>query len=267
MKQRVSDLEYVFAVGKIRALGKFLIKEEVFTEALRGDLAGAVRLFAEAGIYGDELLTVRSSDQADAFFSNELRTLKGLIQRLLLDEKLHTLLDVRTVAQAHETVVDFGRAFLTDYVFHLIDMHNIKTFLRLQAVSAPPDELIRRIGAEGFAGKDFFLKSFVQDRTVFLHGLEHMRKRGAPLDYASVLGEAIAVLEKTGSFIALEAAMAGYLMQALRPARYINFGPEPVLAYYFGRVNEINLMRMIILAKLNDVSSELVQERMAGVYA
>ena len=67
--------------------------------------------------------------------------------------------------------------------------------------------------------------------------------------------------------MALEKAICDFLMRELRTAKYVTFGPEPVVAYYFARVNEINLMRMIILAKLNNFSSEFVKERLNLTYA
>jgi V/A-type H+-transporting ATPase subunit C len=67
--------------------------------------------------------------------------------------------------------------------------------------------------------------------------------------------------------VALEKASHNFLMQALKPAKYLSFGPEPILAYYFAKVNELNLIRMIVLAKLNAVSLDLVKERLNTVYA
>jgi V/A-type H+-transporting ATPase subunit C len=87
------------------------------------------------------------------------------------------------------------------------------------------------------------------------------------IDYASFLREPIQKLESEESFVALEKAMNDFLIEVLRPAKYLVFGPEPLLAYYFAKVKEINLMRMIILSKLNNVSSELVRRRLNSVYA
>jgi V/A-type H+-transporting ATPase subunit C len=87
------------------------------------------------------------------------------------------------------------------------------------------------------------------------------------IDYAYFLKEAIENVEKDRSFLAFEKSASDFLIQILKPAKYLSFGPEPVLAYYFARVNEINLIRLIILAKLNNVSGELVKERLNGVYA
>ncbi|MGE5197873.1 MAG: V-type ATPase subunit [Deltaproteobacteria bacterium] len=53
----------------------------------------------------------------------------------------------------------------------------------------------------------------------------------------------------------------------LKPAKYFTFGPEPLIAYYFAKNNEIGLIRMIILAKLNDVPAAIVKERLNTVYA
>ena len=75
------------------------------------------------------------------------------------------------------------------------------------------------------------------------------------------------MLKKESSFIGLEKAMHDFLIRILRPARYLSFGPEPLLAYYFTKVNEINLMRMIILVKLNNFGVDTAKERLNFAYA
>ncbi|MBM3251698.1 MAG: V-type ATP synthase subunit C, partial [Candidatus Omnitrophica bacterium] len=79
--------------------------------------------------------------------------------------------------------------------------------------------------------------------------------------------DAIKNLIEQKSFLMLEKAINDFLMETLKPVKYISYGPEPLMAYYFAKTNEINLIRMIILAKLNDVSKDLVKERLNAVYA
>jgi len=81
------------------------------------------------------------------------------------------------------------------------------------------------------------------------------------------LGEAIQKMAKENSFLYLEKAINDFLTQILKEAKYINFGSEPILAYYFAKANEINLIRMIILAKLNNLARDLVEQRLNAVYA
>jgi len=265
--QIASPLNYAFAVGKIRALEKFLIKQEVFEEAIASNLSDALRLFVESDLYSDELLHTRDSQHLEMILDQELIKLKNLIRNLLLDKELVCLMESDNLNQMQEICKKFPSLFLQDYLMHLTDMHNIKTYLRLYILKEPPELLKERLIEGGFIKKEVFLELYHQDLSFFLNRMEYVHKRDEVIDYASNLAEGVEKLQKEMSFVFLEKLMNDFLMQVLKSAKYITFGPEPLLAYYFAKRNEINLMRMIILAKLNNVSSDLVKQRLNYVYA
>jgi len=265
--KKTSPLNYTFAVGKIRVLEKFLIKAEVFEEAIDSNIQEALRLFVESDLYGAELLRVSNGQQLEAVLSQEQIKLKKLVGELILDKELLGLLELNNMRCLGEVLKNYPSDFLKDYIRHLIDMHNIKTFLRLYLLKEPQEELQEKLSCEGFIKKEDFLKLYGQELTAFLNRLEYVHKHYYIIDYAYYLGEAIKKLERENSFVALEKEINDFLVQILKPAKYSTFGPEPVLAYYFAKANEINLIRMIILAKLNNVSPDLVKERLNSVYA
>jgi V/A-type H+-transporting ATPase subunit C len=265
--KKTNTWNYAFAIGKIRALEKFLITNEVFEEAIDADLGEALKLFMESDLYGEELLDIRNAQELEQILAKELLKVKKLIQGLLLDKKLAYLLEMDNLAEAKKLVRSYNNEFLSDYIMHAIDMHNIKTFLRLRILKEPQARLKENLTEEGFIKKDFFLSLYDQDILVFLSGLEYVRKRQSMVDYAYFLKEPIQKLEKDNSFVSLEKAIQDYMIQILKPAKYLSSGPEPLLAYYFAKVNEINLMRMIILAKLNQLDTAAVKERLNSVYA
>jgi vacuolar-type H+-ATPase subunit C/Vma6 len=262
-----SILNYAFSIGKIRTLEKFLIKSEVLAEAIELDFQEALRLIVESGLYTDELLHVKDSQQLEAILNQELVKLKKLTSGLILDKELLGLLEPNLLERIADILKIYPSRFLQNYFMHLIDLNNIKTFLRLYILNQPEEKLKDALTLEGFIKKEFFLKFYQQDLSVFLKRLEYVKKDSQILDYTSVLREPIGKLERENSFVSLEKATNDFLIQVLKPAKYISFGPEPVLAYYFAKVNEINLIRMIILAKLNGVPNDLVKERLNRVYA
>lgn len=265
--KKISSLDYAYALGKIRALENFLITKEVFEQAIETDLTEALRLFVESGMYPPELLHIQNSRQLESILTEELLQIKKTVSHLLLDENLKAFIEIKSLQVLREIVIDYSSEFLSDYVFYLIDMHNLKSFLRLYSCKEPEAKLKEALTCEGFIRKEDFLRLYAGDLAHFLNRLEYVHKGNQTLDYSSFLGEAIHRVEKDNSFISLERAINDFLFQALQPAKYINFGPEPLLAHYFAKVNEINLMRMIILAKLNAFSRDLVKERLNFVYA
>jgi len=267
MVKRASRLDYIFAVGRIRALEKSLITQAVFEEAITADLAGALRLLVESDLYSDELLHIKSSSDLEVVLTKELGKLRGLVGELILDQELLALLDAGEVHCVEKVLASCRSRFLEDYLRHLIDMHNLKTFLRLYLLKEPQEKLKAHLSCQGFIPIGELLKLYPQDLTALLNRLEYVFKRCRVIDYTYYLGEAIQKAAKEGSFIYLEKAINDFMIQILKEAKYITFGSEPVLAYYFAKVNEINLMRMIILAKLNNLPRDLVEERLNAVYA
>ncbi len=267
MPGKTSPLDYIFAVAKVRTLEKTLLKAESLSQAIDAPLTEALRLFVESGRYGDELLQVRESRQLEILLGRQQQQLGQLVRSLLLENDLRALVRLSGPAEAAGLARTVRSRFLQDYLLHLVDLHNIKTFLRLYLLKEPQEKLAQALASEGFIPKKELLQLYGQDLAALLHRLEYVRAHQMTVDYAVFLGEAIRQLEKTRSFAGLEKAIQDFLISVLKPAKYTTFGPEPVVAYYFAKLNEINLVRMILLAKLNDVPRTAVRERLNNVYA
>lgn len=258
---------YIFATGKIRSLERFLIKDEIFQEAIESNLEDALRLFMEAGLYNEELLHVQDSQNLEDILSNEQIKLRNLMKELLLDKEFVYLVESDGIDAVQKLSQSGIGGFLKDYLKHLIDMHNIKTFLRLYLLKEKEGKLNNLLVNGGFVAKEALLKLYNHDLSVFLTRLEYIHKDSQIIDYSIFLKDAIKNLQEKKTFLMLEKAISNFLIHILKEAKYISFGLEPLLAYYFAKSNEINLMRMIILAKLNNLSNELVKERLNAVYA
>ncbi len=267
MAKKRSELDYAFSLGKVRAMERFLFRQEVFEEAVDSELGEALRLFAESELYPDELMRVKTGSQLEDILQKELITLKETIGALVLDKELLSFLDVGNLASACLARKCFDSPFLSDYLMSLVDMHNIKTFLRLYVLKEPIELLEEKITYEGFIPKKDFVNLYNKELAAFLNQLEYVHKRTETIDYTYYLGQAIEKVVKERSFVALEKVVQDLFMRILKAAKYFTFGPEAVLAYYLARVNEINLIRMIILAKINNLPKELVTERLNAVYA
>ncbi|HTY45249.1 MAG TPA: V-type ATPase subunit [Patescibacteria group bacterium] len=265
--EKISSLDYIFAVARVRALEKSLLRQESFDRAIEASLPEALRLFVESGRYDDELLQVRQSRQLEMLLARQQQQLEQFVRSLLPERDLAALVQLSDLTASADLLPRLRNLFVQDYLLHLIDLHNIKTFLRLSILQEPPEKLALALTAEGFIPKNELVRLYGQDVAVLLHRLEYVHKRQMIVDYTAFLGEAIRQLEKTRSFAKLEKAIQDFLISLLKPAKYVTFGPEPVVAYYFAKRNEINLIRMIVLAKLNDVSPATVRERLNSVYA
>lgn len=267
MTKKRSELDYAFSLGKVRAMERFLFRQEVFEEAIESPLDETLRLFAESEMYPDELVHVKTGGELEDILKKELNILKESTSALLVDKDLLPLLDMKDLPCACLVAEKFGSRFLSDYFSHLTDMHNIKTFLRLYVLKEPPEVLDEKITCAGFIPKKDFLTLYGKELIAFLNTLECVHKHNETIDYTYHLGQAIEDVVAGRSFVKLEKAIQNFLIHILKPAKYFTFGPEAVIAYYFARLNEISLMRMIILTKINGLSEDPVKRRLNAVYA
>lgn len=68
------------------------------------------------------------------------------------------------------------------------------------------------------------------------------------------------------SHIKFEKDCDDYLTEHLKKAAFVSFGPEPVVAYYFARLLEIRVVRMILVELQVGVLKDVMKERMRALY-
>ena len=56
------------------------------------------------------------------------------------------------------------------------------------------------------------------------------------------------------------------MTNAMKPQKWEPFGIGPVVAYIIARQNEIKAVRMILSAKINDLSEDMIKERLRDMY-
>jgi V/A-type H+-transporting ATPase subunit C len=259
--------DYIFAVAKIRTLEKHLISNDAFEQAAQLETGAALRLLAEAGHYGDALARAQTGGELEAALENSLGALKRQIQALLLDQCLWPLLEIKSSREMTTILQDFPNLFTHDYIRHLIDMHNIKTYLRLLVLNEPQSVLEKQISLEGFISQHVFFQSYNSGLGTFAGKLKYIHKREQIIDYSHYFQQAMEKAVNEKSFAALERSQADFLISLLSQAKRIPFGPEPVLAYYFARSNEISLIRLLILGKMNRIAADKISERFNAAYA
>lgn len=266
IKKRASLWDYAFAVGKIRTLERFLIHDEAFKDALEEDLSEALKLFVESDLYSEDLLHVNSTQLLEEVLNAELNKVKKLISQLILDKELLVFLDSNDLSQILAVCKKVKSKFLYDYTRHMIDMDNIKTYLRLYILKEQQEELKKKLLSNGFLTKEDFLQCYSKELSFFLNKLNCVHKYYSIVNYNYFLGEAIRKLDEEKSFVYLDKAVNEFLIEILKPAKYISFGPEPIIAYYFAKVNEINFIRLISLTKLTGLGNDLAKLRLGKVY-
>lgn len=150
-------------------------------------------------------------------------------------------------------------AFVDKYVVALIDSTNLKTLLRVKKQNKDREFFTSVIIKGGSIEKDKLL-GMLND------AVENIYTKLSYTNYAEFIKNGIEHYTKTGSVSLLEKLVDNFIMGMMKNAKIIPFGVEPLLAYIYAKETEIKIIRIIMVGKLNNISSEVVRERLRDIY-
>jgi V/A-type H+-transporting ATPase subunit C len=140
-----------------------------------------------------------------------------------------------------------------------VDLTNIKSLLRIKQLGEGL-KLFRKVFIRGsWLGLSYFSRSLDEQMDAVPRYFEHT-------PYARVLSEGTEFMQSRDSFLKLEKLCDDFAVEFLRKAKYLTFGVEPVVAYFYAKENEFKILRMIFVGKLNQIPDELIKERLPEVY-
>lgn len=175
-------------------------------------------------------------------------------------QSLDILLDRALFAHLSELSDEIGNEMIARYVKALIDLYNVKALLRVKNMQKGPRLLASVLAPGGVVDPSDVAALY--DRPVETIGdALHFKYFG------TMLLAAIESYEKTGNFAAFERAADNLLLDIVRQAKYVAFGPETVFAYIVAKENEIRQVRILLTCKANHIKDDVIRERLRDNYA
>ena len=258
---RPARLDYAYAVGRVRALERFLVRRAVFLEAAAAaDAAAALKLIADAGRYPESLARVRDSNELEALLGGEEEALTREMADLIPEKDVRdAYIFSRDPEKALAGAAASGYAFLEEYVRLGIDLGNIKIFFRVKYLGLSRETLEARLVEGGSVSKKSLLDLFPLALTEIAWTFPSSAHPG-------LWDEGVRGLAERETFVPLERGIEDCLMRNLKRARSIVFGPEPVYAYGLAKRKEIALVRRVGLGRMLSLPAELLRERISETY-
>jgi len=176
---------------------------------------------------------------------------------VIIDNHLHRFL--------YNSVKKYPNPFLKSYFEAIADLNNIKNFIRIKALGGSIKMLDDVLLPYGTLDKKLFLLQYEETIENFVADLVATDLIRTP--YVSIVAEAIRGWEEDHSLATFEKLTDNYLINYIKPAQYIVFGVEPLIAYLLAKEHEIKLIRIIITGKINDLPIEIINERLRDTYA
>lgn len=149
---------------------------------------------------------------------------------------------------------------ITDYVEGLIDFQNMITLFRVQKQKRDARFLETVIFEGGTISKNKIVAS-INDNTDTILNKFKKEKLG------TYLLKGLEAFSETKRLSELEKISDNYLMELNKESKYVVFGPEPLFTYLVAKEREINAVRMIMVSKINNISSDKIRERLRETYA
>jgi len=248
---KIKRLNYAFAVGKIRAKEIKLLTKKDFLTLQDLELKDILKYIVEKSDYPIHLQALKTALDLEPIFDEQLKDLAFFIQRLLQEKGLEVFLSLDNFKELLKVAQEFKLNFLINYIKIYSDLLNIKLFFRFKNLNREKEEFKKILLDTGYLKKEPFLNCYEETFQNFLETFKNTF-------YKTLIEESFLYFQKTGSFLKLEILIKDFLLNVLESAKYICLGPEPVFAYYLVKKNEIELIRMLILAKINNIPKEKI---------
>ena len=166
-------------------------------------------------------------------------------------------LDTAYSKQVSRELIKIRDAFVEEYFNAYFDFSNIAAVVRLKRAGAPREIFERALMYGGNIDRQTL-------RHAYDIGVEELPAYLARGNYREKVAQAFEYLEKTGQMLLFEKGKSDYLTSVIRKHQQNVFSIAPVFSYMIAKAREIQIIRMIMIAKINDV--EGIPEIMPELY-
>jgi len=206
-----------------------------------------------------KIIAERNLTQMPDTMQNAVEECIDVFNRTNDPQAIDIILDRATFQQMQEYAAKSGYKFVSGLVQLITDLTNIKIFLRGRSTGKKWDTLQKILLPGGSIDKKVFIEHLDDTLESFVNSIKSK-------PYGSICEEGIENFNNTGSLSKLERLTDNYIMSYIKKAKYVALGIEPLIAYLWAKENEIKNARIIMVGKINNISSEVIRERLRETY-
>ena len=204
-----------------------------------------------------------------------MREAKSTLARTSNPQLADFVLDRACYADITDLAEESGNDFLKGYAALLVDSANYRTVVRTIRLGKITDVLHDAL----IPGGKLSAEDILRTAGTFLSGqstsgtaaaASHANPDAITALFTSAGLENAAASAKAalegGRLTSFELDCDNIVTAYLRSAKYVSYGPEPVIAYLAGVENEITTVRMILAGRLSGTDTQLLKERLRDTY-
>lgn len=174
-------------------------------------------------------------------------------------QRIGLILDKAMYRHIFDTCRDKKGEFARSYFMVQADLINIRSFLRVRKIGGTLEFLMGLLLPGQDMDEEFFSEAMEEPLEDFVLRLKDSR-------YSQVVDRGVREYMDTGSLSAYERLMDDYLLGFVRDARWNPGGIEPIIGYLLAKENEIRIIRIIMVGKINNLPADTIRERLRDVY-
>ncbi|WP_073507782.1 V-type ATPase subunit [Streptobacillus notomytis] len=168
-------------------------------------------------------------------------------------QKASILLDKMYLADVYRNSRDLNEEIFIKYSNIVIDKYNMVTFLRLKKQNKNIDFVENMFVDGGSISKDDIIKVYENDTYL-------------PVFKKLTIAKYWDRFEKDSNISEIEKMFDNMIINLAIDYRNVIIGPEPIFTYIIAKEYEMKALRLIMSGKLNNIDTELIKERLRGVY-
>jgi len=169
------------------------------------------------------------------------------------------ILDKASFKQMKDTSIKSENKFIKDLVTLFIDLANIKIFLRAKALNKSWDFLKKVLIPEGNINSAVFVENLDNPLDSFIDALKFT-------SLGEFLEEGIESFKTTGTLTKFEKLSDNLILNYVKKSKYIALGIEPLVGFLIAKEMEIKNARIIMVGKINNISNDVIRERLREAY-
>lgn len=240
------DYHNIKVLIKAKALGKDLSNILIPVGTISIDLLKSCILTGELNPLGKYICQVIKEVETKLIETQDPQLVDILLDKYMFNNMI-------------EKAKELNIEYITRYVRESIDITNIKTMLRVKKQNKDGRFLAGVLMPGGTIDESIYIEGINDSLDIFINKISRT-------PYANVLHTILEEYVASGSITSLDALYDNYIMNHIKDAKRVNFGPEPLIAYIIAKETEIKIIRIIMVGKINKVTTEIIRERLRDLY-
>ena len=198
--------------------------------------------------------------------TDNFRDLKGNVEKAVLEvisdfeankdpQKIDIIVDRYMFKELDEIKKSLNYKFTDKLVNAMIDSTNVRTLLRVKKQGKGREFASEVLVTGGAISKDTLV-------AIINETPENIISKLSTSIYSDLIKEGVESYIATNSANLLEK----YIMDLMKSGKLVTFGPERILSYIYAKETEIKIIRIIMVGKLNNITEEVIRERLRDIY-